>query len=97
MPLILTPTILSVVLNLMLRMERYKTALEEEIEKTAPKICSCLNRSALSSWARCFRTSPTSGGSPLNAINLTLLSLRLAHATGKLGDNTLEQAFETIE
>lgn len=33
MPLILTPTILSVVLNLMLRMERYKTALEEEIEK----------------------------------------------------------------
>ena len=97
MPLILTPTILSAVLNLMLRMERYKTALEEEIEKNRAKDMLLFEQERFVLMGEMLSNISHQWRQPLNAVNLTLLSLRLAHATGKLDDDALEQAFETIE
>ncbi|UFS63006.1 HAMP domain-containing histidine kinase [Sulfurimonas sp. HSL-3221] len=97
MPLLLTPTILSAVLNLMLRMERYKTALEEEIEKNHAKDLLLFEQERFVLMGEMLSNISHQWRQPLNAVNLTLLSLKLAQATGKLDDETLDQAFETIE
>jgi signal transduction histidine kinase len=97
MPLILTPPILAIVIKLVLRLETYKDALHKEIEKNREKDMLLFEQERFALMGEMLSNISHQWRQPLNAINLTILSAKLAKATERLDDETLENAFDTIE
>ncbi|WP_345985996.1 HAMP domain-containing sensor histidine kinase [Sulfurimonas sp. HSL-1656] len=97
MPLLMTPPILAIVIKLVMRLETYKSALHDEIEKNREKDMLLFEQERFALMGEMLSNISHQWRQPLNTINLTLLSAKLAKATGRLDDETLDHAFETIE
>ena len=97
MPLILTPPILAIVIKLVLRLETYKNALKKEIEENRKKDMLLFEQERFVLMGEMLSNISHQWRQPLNTINLTLFSAKLAKATERLDDETLENAFDTIE
>jgi len=97
MPLLMTPGILAPLLKLVLKLEYYKHALEKAVEINREKDMMLFEQERFALMGEMLSNISHQWRQPLNAINLTLLSAKVAQATGRLDDDALDQAFETIE
>lgn len=96
MPVILTPIVLAIVFRLVTRLEYYKSALEKEIEKNREKDMILFEQERFALMGEMLSSISHQWRQPLNAINLTLLSAKLANTSWQ-SDEQLSKAFDTIE
>ncbi len=97
MPLVLTPVIISLVLKLFTRLSCCKQALEHEIEKSKEKDMMLIEQERFALMGEMLSSISHQWRQPLNAINLTLLSARVAQMSGKQNQQELEKVFDMIE
>ena len=97
MPLVLTPVIISLVLKLFTRLSCCKQALEQEIQKSKEKDMMLIEQERFALMGEMLSSISHQWRQPLNAINLTLLSARVAQMSGKQEQQELEKLFDTIE
>lgn len=97
MPLLLTPAVLSVIFRLVTRLDYYKEALEKQVAENREKDLLLFEQERFVLMGEMLSNIAHQWRQPLNTINLTLLSTRLANASKQLDNRQLEEVFDRIE
>lgn len=98
MPMLMAPPLLLFMINISHKMEEYKQALENEIEASNEKDILLIEQERFAFIGEMFANIAHQWRQPLNTINLTILSTKVAHMSGPNAlDDSITKAFDTIE
>ena len=97
MPLILTPIVIVLIVRILKHLNDYKTELADEVEKSRQKDLMLFDQQRFVLMGEMLSSISHQWRQPLNAINLTLLSTKVAYASDQMNEDKLEKAFDIIE